>query len=617
MKPTEGINQQRLKNIIENQLATNKLDLSNLHFGQEGLGVLLPYLRTHKRLVQLELKGNQLDSDSTNQLVDALRSSCPALQSLSLESNPILLPPENDPSASAPSSLIGLHRLLTNSPNIRALSLSRCSLSGPEAVDYLAKIIKESSLTHFDLRWNDLKDQDLEVLIKAIENSRTKKLQFMPVIGNQVSEPKVYQVDRALEKNKGTSSSALPEYYLPPIASPHSFEVSSPLDRSPFLQRPEAFEERVFPPSAIPPRSGHSMELQILLEEEKRRFEIRREEMLNKLANLQREAELTSSEMLTFQDEKVLLTSRLDQSQAVLASLKNEYENLKKEVGFEITKLNDEVGRVEMEIIEKESSFKNEITRRKESLGKTEKEKEREWQRKCENLEKEIERLEMQREEYLNQVENEKGALLGMEREFESRSRELPVRIQEEEFMKYQKAVNDIDSRLALQEDECQNLDAKNISLMQTISANTTEFSNAILRMQRDHSRLKNESGSFVTSMNELKSALERAKQERELRLSLKTRMESEFAELERLLEEKKISTKSKLETVCEEHERDFGAWAEERELQNERIGDLEREVDRIGREIESKREAWSRIEGALRERVGQAVYDVFSREDF
>ena len=617
----------KLDSKLSLQRGSSSLNLSDSFIGDEGCHLVAQYLKDNLCVHTLELRGNSITVEGLRSLAPVLRQSF--LRSISLEWNNI-------------GDGIGvLTDSLCYNSSIQCLDL-RNNRIGPEGASQIARLIENSTtLAKIDLRWNEIGVLGAKKILGAIPRSRS--LKCMELSGNKIPEEVILQIEQQMkgdEKGPRTEErSSRNEERLSRTEDKKAREEKSCREERSGLKSPgRSFKEFSYNDElyakyeaqmiANAKNEARINELEILLEQETRRVQEVRNELLKDLENEKARRSYSDENLMVVKEEALKremeddrniqeLESRLNKSNNEksmaymdLESLQGQYDKLLGNSQERIRNLEDRINQQERQYRQLEESTRLALDRTKKESEQNLYEVSRDYQGKLEKSEDSIKNLKSVKESLEMETRALKNQITQIKAQAQEALSELDYRIKEEETAKYNSAVRNYEARVKTLEESREGLNKKLQDLQREMTLTEKKNSDQVSLLESNISELREEKAELTGKLQKISAQKDNLSNDLYVMKSAVDRANAENDELNKTLKERKDTHISQLESLGQEHAMERKSLELNRDLLNEQIKILESELNKSRRERDRIIKEHEYLAETLKQRVSSLIQD-------
>lgn len=605
----------KLESKLSIQRGSSTLNLSDSFIGDEGCSMVAQYLRENLGVHNLELRGNSITSEGLKHLGSVLRGQS-FVRNIYLEWNNI------------GDGVAVLTEALVYSTSIQSLDL-RNNRIGPDGAGYIGRFIENSStISRIDLRWNEIGVLGGKKLLASI--SRSRSLKSLELSGNKIPEDIILQIEQTLtrpdDKYLKTEEKSFRE--------DRSFKEERTAPRSParsmkdFNYNDELYSKYETQMIANARNEARINELEILLEQETRRVQEVRSELLKDLESEKARRSYSDENLMLLKEEA--LKREMEDGRSIqeleskvnrlineknlllmdLESLQEQYDKLHGSSQERIRNLEDRINQQERQYRQLEESTRISLDRNKKESEQNLYEVSREYQNKLEISEENLRSLKNTKDSLEQEARNLKTQINSIKTQAQEALNDLEYKIKEEESIKYNSAVRNYEGRIKTLEDSRENLNKRLQELQREISQTEKRTSDQINNLEINLNQQREEKSDLALRFQKLSQQKENLQNDLYVVKSGLDRANSENEELNKTIKERKEAHIIQLEKVCQENALERKSLESNRDALSDQIKQLEAELNKSRRERERIVKEHEYLAESLKQRVSSLIQD-------
>lgn len=610
----------KLESKLSLQRGSSTLNLSDSFIGDEGCLLVGQYLKENLGVHTLELRGNSITIEGLRYLSPVLRQSF--VRSISLEWNNI-------------GDGVGvLTEALCYNSSIQSLDLRNNRIS-PDGASHLARLIENSTtLTRIDLRWNELGVLGGKKILAAVPRSRS--LKNIELSGNKIPEDIIMQIEQQLRTEEKYSRNE--EKYQRTEEKNFREEKSFRDERSGLKSPTRSVKEFSYNDELYAKYEAQMItnarnearinELEILLEQETRRVQETRNELLKDLENEKARRSYSDENLMMVKEEALKREMEDERSLQELDSKLGRCANEKNMLMMDLESLHEQYDKLlgnsqerirslEDRINQQERSYRQLEESTRMGLEKTKKESEqnlyevtRDFQGKLEVSEDNIRSLKNLKEGLEVDVRSMKNQITQIKSQAQEALAELEYRIKEEETLKYNNTVRNFESRIKTLEDSRESLNKKLQEAQREMAFNDKKASDQVNMLEINANQLREEKTDLVGRLQKVTAQKENLSNDLYVMKSALDRSNLENDELNKTLKERKEAHISQLESLCQEHALERKTIEMNRDQICDQVKQLEQELAKSRRERDRIIKEHEYLAESLKQRVSSLIQD-------
>ena len=617
----------KLESKLSLQRGSSTLNLSDSFIGDEGCHMVSQYLKDNLGVHTLELRGNSITVEGLRYLASVLRQSF--VRSISLEWNNI-------------GDGIGvLTDALCYNSSIQSLDL-RNNRIGPDGAAHIARFIENSTtLAKIDLRWNEIGVLGAKKFLGAVPRSRS--LKCMELSGNKIPEDLILQIEQLMkpeEKFQRTEEkfSRNEEKFNRTEEKTFREDKSFRDERSGQKSPTRSFKEYSYNDELYAKYEAQMItnarnearinELEILLEQETRRVQEVRSELLKDLENEKARRSYSDENLMMVKEEALKremederniqeLESRLNKcgneknmAYMDLESLQDQYDKLLGNSQERIRNLEDRINQQERQYRQLEESTRVALDRTKKDSEQSLYEVSRDYQSKLEKSEDSVKSFKGMKESLEAETRALKNQITQIKTQAQEALSELEYRIKEEETSKYNSAVRNYEARVKTLEESRENLNKKLQDLQREMTLTDKKNADQVSMFESNLSQFREEKADLSGRLQKASAQKDNLNNDLYVMKSALDRANVENDELNRTLKERKDAHISQLENLCQEHAMERKALESNSDLLSEQIKLLESDLNKSRRERDRIIKEHEYLAETLKQRVSSLIQD-------
>ncbi|OMJ76284.1 hypothetical protein SteCoe_24380 [Stentor coeruleus] len=593
----------KLESKLVVQRGSNTLNLSDSFIGDEGCGMVASFLKENMGINSLELRGNSITSEGLKLLANVFRGQN-FIRNISLEWNNI-------------GDGIGvLTESLLYSNSLQSLDL-RNNRIGSDGASHLSRFIENStSILRIDLRWNELGVLGAKKILSSVPRSRSIKT--IELSGNKIPEDLILQIEQQLKgedkyqkyeekflKPEEKFSRTEDKFQIPEGRASREDRLTpkSPSRSKEFSYSDELYAKYEAQMISNARSEARVNELEILLEQETRRVQEIRSDLLKDLDAEKARRSYAEENFMIFKEESLKREMEDGRTIQELEAKLNRMGNEKNMVIMELENLQEQYDKLHANSQERIRGLEERINQQerqgrqleetnRQVLDRTKKEAEqnlyeisRDYQNKLEISEENFRVTKIAKEGLENEVRGLKNQISQIKTQAQEALNDQEYRIKEEETTKLNNTVRNFEARIKTLEESRENLNKRLSEVQKDFVASEKRADEQIASLEqalgvaRDEKtelggRLQKISAQKDNISNDLyvtKSALDRANQENE--------------ELNKNLKERKDAYMAQLEKICQEHSNERKSLENNQNILNDQLKQLENDFNKLRRD--------------------------------
>jgi chromosome segregation ATPase len=629
----------KLESKLSLQRGASSLNLSDSFIGDEGCALVASYIKENLGLHSLEMRGNSIAGEGLKHLASALRGQN-FVRTISLEWNNI------------GDSIGNLLDVLSYSSSLQYIDL-RNNRIGPDGASAIARFIENSpSIAKIDLRWNELGVLGGKKLLNSV--SRSRSLRVLELSGNKIPEDLILQIEQLLRgDDKANRTDGFRDEKILSRTDDKSFRgfsdfrdvevrevrenretregrssIKSPSRTKDFNYNDELYAKYEAQMITNARNEARINELEILLEQETRKvqdvknellkdldaekarraysdenFMMYKEEALKREMELERNLQEIDSKLSRTANEKNLVLADLD-------TLQQQYEKLHISSQDRIRALEERLSQQERSARQLEESARQSLDRNKKESEQTLYEVSRDYQNKLEIADESQRNLRNQKESLETEVKSLKSQIIQIKTQSQEALADLEYQLREEENNKYTTAVRNFEGRIKTLEDSREGLNKRLTDTQREFAQSEKRGSDQVNNLENNLNALREEKNELSIRLQKVTAQKDNLSNDLYITKSALDRAEAENEELNHTLKERKEAHVNQLEKVCQEHAAERKSLEGNRDLLIEQSKQLESELNRVRRDRDRIIKEHEYLADILKQRVTALIQD-------
>jgi chromosome segregation ATPase len=603
---------------LKAQRGSVNLNLGDAFIGDEGCEPLAQHLKDHPEITTLDLKGNNISVAGLRILAPALRHS--KLRSLSLEWNAI----GNDTDV--------LAEAFGFSDTLQSLDL-RNNRIGVQGAEHLAKLISvNKSLVTLDLRWNELGTQGAAGLLEALQGRHS--VRRVEVSGNRIPDDLLSQFE---DPTVGAISTAQKS---PRTYSPLRYSKASPLKASTesyvpvkMLSREKEYTDELQAKYegqllALTRAESRISELELMLEQEVKRSQDARQELLRDLESERYQRNRTEEALLVLKEDSLKhemddsrtlqeLELRLNRAQSEKTMLSNEldrlhasYDQLQSTSSERVRALDERLAQQQKAYRQLEDSARLSSERARDEHFSEVRDVTAAYESKLGEAQQQLEVLAKEKESVEVAVQSLKNQMFDLKSLHAEELIRTEDHVREEEGIKFNSALRNLETRMKAGEEAREQLSRRNQELQRELARTEKKASDTSYLLESQLSQEKDSRDEVTRQLHTTSAALENTRSELHLSKAALDRLQLEKEELSRTLAQRKDQHNKLVEKLYSEQANERRQAEIARKDLESRISELEGHLSQAEQERDHFLGAHSRLAEVLKAELSQCIQD-------
>ncbi|CAG9329321.1 unnamed protein product [Blepharisma stoltei] len=563
----------KIENKLSAQQGSSTLNLGDAFIGDEGCGIVAQFLKDNLGVHNVELRGNNITGEGLRAIASALRGQT-FVRNLSLEWNNL------------GNNLKPLAEALAYNESVQTLDI-RNNRIGPEGAGYIADLIETNkSLVKIDLRWNDIGASGARSLLSALRKPHA--IQSIEVSGNKIPEDLLQQLEQILKGDQSPNKSR----YGSPRSLSKSMERTASRDFSDDIHL--KLEAQIM---ATARSESKINELELLLDQEARRSNEMRNDLLGELENEKAKRAMAEEAVMIqkeesfkreMDDRRVIqdLETKLSRANNEKGILNQELENLQEQFQKLQNSTMERYRAYDEKLSQQERLYKQLEETSRNSLDRAKKEHlqevfeiNRDFTNKLEDAEESLRNLRTAREALENENKTLRGQIAQLKSNHQEALTEQDFKIREEETTKFNTTLKGLETRMRSIEESRENLNKRNQDLQREIMQNDKRASEQILALETTINQLREERTELQRQLAKANATIESLRGEVYMLNTNLDRSKTENEELNETLNERKEAHMKQLETLLQEQTTERKQNENTKENLTSQIHDLEMDL--------------------------------------
>ncbi|OMJ83411.1 hypothetical protein SteCoe_15680 [Stentor coeruleus] len=617
----------KLESKLAAQRGSSTLNLSDSFIGDEGCIMVAQFLRENLGVHNLELRGNSISSEGLRQLASVFRGQN-FIRSISLEWNNI-----GDGVGALTESLI-------YSSNLQNLDL-RNNRIGPDGASYISRFIEtSSSIVKIDLRWNEIGVLGAKKILSSI--SRSRSLKTIDLSGNKIPEDLILQIEQQL---KGEEKFAkFEDKYKPedrfsrtedrfPKSEDRSLRDDRSGTRSPARAREFSYNDELYSKYeaqmiANARNEAKINELEILLEQESRKVQEIRSDLLKDLDTEKARRSYSDEALMLYKEEtlkremesartiqelEAKINRQVNEKNMVILELENlqeQYDKLHSATQDRIRSLEEKLSQQERQSRQADESGRQVLDRTKKEAEQKIYEISREYQNKLEIADENFRSVKNAKESLENEVKALKNQIVQIKAQAQEALNDQEFRIKDEETAKYNNAARNFESRIKNLEEARDNANKRFNEAQREYGANEKRALEQITNLDQALNTTREEKNDLTGRLQKVNAQKDNLANDLYVTKSALDRATLENEQLNNAFKERNEAHILQLEKVCQEHALERKGLENNRDMLTEQIKSLENDLNRVKRDRERILKEHEYLAEALKQRVSSLIQD-------
>lgn len=617
----------KLESKLAAQRGSSTLNLSDSFIGDEGCIMVAQFLRENLGVHSLELRGNSISSEGLRQLASVFRGQN-FIRNISLEWNNI-----GDGVGALTESLI-------YSNNLQNLDL-RNNRIGPDGASYISRFIEtSSSIVKIDLRWNEIGVLGAKKLLSSI--SRSRSLKTIDLSGNKIPEDLILQIEQQLkgeekfakfeDKYKTDERFSRTEDRFPK-SEDRSLRDDRSGTRSPVRGREFSYSDELYAKYetqmiANARNEARINELEILLEQESRKVQDIRSDLLKDLDTEKARRSYSDEALMLYKEEALKREMENARTIQELEAKINRQVNEKNMVILELENLQEQYDKLhigtqdKIRSLEEKNSLQERQARQNEESGRqvldrTKKEAEqkiyeisREYQNKLEIADENFRSVKNAKENTENEVRSLKSQIVQIKAQAQEALSDQEFKIRDEETIKYNNSARNFESRIKNLEEARDNANKRFSEAQREYGANEKRALEQIASLDQALNVTREEKNDLAGRLQKVTAQKDNLSNDLYVTKSALDRATLENEQLNNAFKERNEGHILQLEKLCQEHALERKGLENNRDMLMEQIKSLENDLNRVKRDRERILKEHEYLAEALKQRVSSLIQD-------